>query len=58
MFNLFSKIKQSDIENPKTGMCKCGHRWSWHYIASNDNKCYAHKIIESDECICKGYNEK
>ncbi len=54
MFNLFRK---NDIDNPKTAMCKCGHKWSWHYIASNNNECYAHKINGLDECICKGYNE-
>ena len=58
MFNLFKKIKTGDIENPITAMCKCGHRWSWHYIDSNNNKCYAHKIEGRIwECMCEGYSE-
>lgn len=57
MFNLIEKIRGNDISNPITSICKCNHKWSWHYINSNNNKCYAHKIISGNECSCKGYKE-
>ena len=57
MFQLFKKHVARYIDNPITAMCKCGHRWSWHYIASNNNECYAHKITNGSECKCKGYGE-
>jgi len=47
------------IENPITGMCKCGHRWSWHYLARDIPTCYAHEIIyTTEECKCEGYKEQ
>lgn len=55
MFNLFKK--KHDIRNPKSGRCKCGHRWSYHYIDSNNNECYAHKIDGGNVCVCRGYKE-
>lgn len=57
MFNFIKKKLVPDIENPVSAMCKCGHKWSWHYISSNDNKCYSHEINGKHECPCKGYKE-
>ncbi len=55
MFNLF---KNPNIRSPISGICRCGHKWSWHYIDSNDNICYAHKILDTSvPCLCKGYKE-
>jgi len=45
------------IRYPITAICKCGHKWSWHYIDSNNNKCYAHEIEGGNECNCNGYGE-
>lgn len=57
MFNLIKKLQSPYIRNPITGICKCGHKWSWHYLEKINGNCYAHKITGSKECVCKGYGE-
>lgn len=55
--NIDIELNEKLIAHPKTGICKCKHKWSWHYIASNNNTCYANKINGGTKCNCNGYEE-
>jgi len=59
MFDIIEKLQPTYISNPTTGMCKCGHKWSHHYIERANGNCYYFGgIVESRfVCSCKGYKE-